>query len=55
MKSQEINATKQANPQIPTTGGRGIGYGVSLSKDDLIAIDPYLQYVKFVDKNGKEV
>ena len=55
MKLQVINATKQANPVIKTTNGQGIDIGVSLGKDELIAIDPYMQYLTWVDENGKEV
>lgn len=55
MKAQEIEATKQANRPIPTTGtGRGVGVR-SLGKKEYIEIDPYMQYLQFVDKNGKEV
>lgn len=55
MKSQVINATKQANPQLSTNNGRGIGINGSLSKNELIAIDPYMQYLTWVDENGKEI
>lgn len=51
MLSQAVEAVKQANPK----GKGALSYQVALGKEGLIKIDPYMQYVKFVDKDGKEV
>lgn len=56
MKEQEINAIKQANPShYDEVHNQTVMYDHILSKDELIAIDPYMQYLKWVDKDGKEV
>lgn len=56
MKIQEVKAIKQANPMTrDEEHNQTIISGRYLKKDDLIAIDPYMQYLKFVDKDGKEV
>lgn len=56
MKEQEINAIKQANPShYDEVHNQTVMYDHILSKDELIAIDLYMQYLKWVDKDGKEV
>lgn len=56
MKIQEVKAIKQANPMTRDEKKKSIHIGHhELEIPELIAIDPYMQYLKFVDKNGKEV
>lgn len=56
MQIQEVKATKQANQMTHDEAHNQIIIGHhALSKEELIAIDPYMQYLKFVDENGKEV
>lgn len=56
MKDQEVKAIKQANPMTRNEKKKSIQIGHrELEIPELIAIDPYMQYLKFADKDGKEV
>ena len=56
MKAQVVRATKEANPVYYDEAHRQtVHKGYVLREKDLIRIDPYMQYLKFVNENGKEV
>lgn len=55
MRTQVINATKQRYSKIqPNQPGAWGILGIRLSKDDLIAIDPYMQYLEWIDETEEE-